>query len=178
MTILFLNLSLRKPWNFAVPDRLGNSCIHIQWTHRQMVTGQTCQQTIHIVARFLGEGRRQEIDISIFKNGIVSEKTLQPCSPRHRLGHSYLQIQGTYKVSDQWPSVVKPALSVRRGKVKEPSWSYLFFPILPFLSDFSAFSQFFPDFPCFSHFFLIFPSFPFFSDFSPLFPDFWQIFRC
>ena len=50
-------------------------------------------------------------------------------------------------------------LSVRRGKVKEPS------RFLPFLPDFSSF---FPIFPLFSRFFMIFP----------LFPDFRQIIRC
>ena len=46
-----------------------------------------------------------------------------------------------------------PALSVRRGNVKEPSQFFLFFPI------FSLF-------------------FPFFPDFLPLFPNFRQIFHC
>ena len=50
-------------------------------------------------------------------------------------------------------TVALPALSVRRGKVKEPS------RFLPFLPDFSSFSPIFPDF-------------------FPLFPGFWQIFRC
>ena len=72
-----------------------------------------------------------------------------------RLFHSLM----AYEKKEYWKAKIlalgcsSEALSVRRGKVKEPS---RFFPFLP------RFLLFFPDF----------------SWFFPLFPDFWHIFCC